>query len=416
MTRRTSVLLLFFCLLGLAAAGGSAYVHYQLLSDPAYSSFCDFSTTWSCATVYESAYGAFRGIPVAVGGVAWFAVATLLSVIGLRLAVPPPPPPVKGRKAATPDVAPVTSYLFAWSVAGLAVILYLAYASFFVLHVFCILCLTTYAAVIGIFITSGSASETDMRSLPTRVLRDLRALVSTPSALVATLVVAAGLAALVVTFPRQVETPVSAAAPMAAPVPLQGAQQTEFERWYTAQPRMPIAVASDGAKVVVLKFNDYMCPPCRQTHMEYKPVLAKWQATYPGLVKYETRDYPLDPECNEFTPTGQHLASCEAAAAVRLAKEKGRGNELADWLFDNQSSMTPAMVRQGVKDVGKVTDFEARYAVAVGLVKGDISLGHQLGITGTPTFFVNGVKIPGLKAEFFDAAIAYELKQAGVIK
>jgi protein-disulfide isomerase len=49
-------------------------------------------------------------------------------------------------------------------------------------------------------------------------------------------------------------------------------------------------------------------------------------------------------------------------------------------------------------------------------VKGDITLGHQLGVTGTPTFFINGVRIPGLKAEFFDAAIAYELKQAGVIK
>jgi uncharacterized membrane protein/protein-disulfide isomerase len=416
MTRRTSLLLLLFCLLGLAAAGGSAYVHYKLLRDPGYSSFCDINTTWSCATVYESRYGAFRGVPVAVGGIAWFAVATLLAAIGLRLTTTPAPAPAKGRKPPVRDVPPIASYLFAWSVAGLAVVLYLAYASFFVLHTFCILCLTTYAAVIGIFVTSGSAPETDMRSLPARVLRDLRALVSTPSALAATVVVAVGLAALVVAFPRQVETPVSAAAPMAAPAPLQGSQQTEFERWYTTQPRMPIAVASDGAKVVVLKFNDYMCPPCRQTHLEYKPVLAKWQAAYPGLVKFETRDYPLDPECNTYAPGGQHLAACEAAAAVRMAKEKGRAAELSDWLFDNQPTMSPALVRQGVRDVGKVTDFEARYAAAIGLVKGDINLGHQLGVTGTPTFFVNGVKIPGLKAEFFDAAIAYELKQAGVIK
>jgi protein-disulfide isomerase len=336
--------------------------------------------------------------------------------MGFRLSAAPPAPPAKGRKAPAPDVPPIASYLFAWSIAGLAVILYLAYASFFVLHVFCILCLTTYAAVIGIFVTTGSAPETDMRSLPTRILRDVRALVSTPSALVATLVVAAALAALVVTFPRQVETPVSAAAAMPAPAPLAAPQQSEFERWYTTQPRMPIAVANDGAKVVVLKFNDYMCPPCRQTYMEYKPVLAKWQAAYPGLVKFEVRDYPLDPECNEFAPGGQHLSSCEAAVAVRLAKEKGRGTEMSDWLFDNQPSLTPALVRQGVKDVGKVTDFDARYAATLGLVKGDISLGHQLNVTGTPTFYVNGVKIPGLKAEFFDAAIAYELKQAGVIK
>jgi uncharacterized membrane protein/protein-disulfide isomerase len=412
MTRRTSLLLLFFCVLGLAAAGGSAYVHYNLLRDPAYSSFCDINTTWSCATVYESRYGAFRGVPVAVGGIAWFAVATLLVVLGARLG--PAPAPVKGRKA--PDVPPLAAYLFVWAIAGLSVILYLAYASFFVLHTFCILCLTTYAAVIGIFVTSGIASETDMRSLPARILRDLRALVSTPAALVATLVVAAALAALVAYFPRQVETPLSAAAPAAAPAPLGQAQESEFERWYTTQPRVPIAVANDGAKVVVLKFNDYLCPPCRQTYMEYKPVLAKWQSAYPGMVKYEIRDYPLDPECNTNAPGGQHLAACEAAAAVRLAKEKGRGAELEAWLYDHQPTLTPASVREAVKDVGRVPDFEARYARTLDLVKGDIALGAQLGVKGTPTFFVNGVRIPGLKAEFFDAAIAYEMKQAGVIK
>ena len=79
MTRRTSLLLLSFCLLGLAASSASAYVHYKLLHDPSYASFCDISATWSCATVYESRYGAFRGVPVAVGGVIWFAVATLLA-------------------------------------------------------------------------------------------------------------------------------------------------------------------------------------------------------------------------------------------------------------------------------------------------------------------------------------------------
>jgi uncharacterized membrane protein/protein-disulfide isomerase len=412
MTRRTRLLLLFFCLLGLAAASGSAYVHYKLLRDPGYASFCDINTTWSCATVYESRFGAFRGIPVAVAGIAWFAVATLLTIA--TFAARPAPPARKKTPAVDPP--PVVTYLFVWSVAGLSFVLYLAYASFFVLHTVCILCLTTYVAVIGIFLTSGNASETDMRSLPARVARDLRALVSTPAALVATLVVAVAVAALVAWFPRQVETPLSAAAPAAAPAPLGQAQQSEFERWYTAQPRVPIAVASDGAKVVVIKFNDYGCPPCRQTYMEYKPVLQKWQSQFPGLVKFETRDYPLDPECNVNTPGGQHLASCEAAAAVRLAREKGRATEMEAWLFDNQPTLTPAGVRQAARDVGKVTDFEARYPATVELVKGDITLGHQLGVTGTPTFFINGVRIPGLKAEFFDAAIAYELKQAGVIK
>ena len=48
------------------------------------------------------------------------------------------------------------------------------------------------------------------------------------------------------------------------------------------------------------------------------------------------------------------------------------------------------------------------------LVKGDIALGRTLGINGTPTFFINGVKIDSVLApQYFDAAINYELQHAG---
>ena len=104
-----------------------------------------------------------------------------------------------------------------------------------------------------------------------------------------------------------------------------------------SQPRVPLPVANDGAKVVIVKFNDYMCPPCKQTYLEYKPVLARWQASRPGLVKLVMKDYPLDPACNANTPQGQHLGSCEAAVAVRLAREHGRAEEMEEWLFQNQA-------------------------------------------------------------------------------
>ena len=60
-------------------------------------------------------------------------------------------------------------------------------------------------------------------------------------------------------------------------------------------------------------------------------------------------------------------------ASDRLAREKGRATELEAWLFDNQPTLTPSIVRQAARDVGKVADFDARYAATVELVKGDIS-------------------------------------------
>jgi hypothetical protein len=38
-------------------------------------------------------------------------------------------------------------------------------------------------------------------------------------------------------------------------------------------------------------------------------------------------------------------------------------------------------------------------------------MGATLKVTGTPTFFINGTRVPIIKPEFFDAAIAYELKK-----
>ena len=48
----------------------------------------------------------------------------------------------------------------------------------------------------------------------------------------------------------------------------------------------------------IVKFNDYQCPPCRQTYMEYKPIFAKWAKQAPGKVKFITKDFALERECN----------------------------------------------------------------------------------------------------------------------
>jgi protein-disulfide isomerase len=222
-------------------------------------------------------------------------------------------------------------------------------------------------------------------------------------------------------FPRDVvsaaaaTTPSSTAGAAAENAPAPAAQLDQiagFEQWLDMQPRVPLAVASDGAKVVIVKFNDYQCPPCKQTFMQYRPILQKYQSSHPGQVKFITRDFPLEPECNSG---GGHSAACEAAAAVRMARVKGHAEALEDWLFDNQPAMSPELVRKGAREVGQVSDFDAQYPRVLEQVKADTAYGRQLGVNRTPTFFINGVKIEGgLLPQFFDAAIAHELKRAQV--
>ena len=394
-----------FALLGLAASSASTWVHYQILNDPTYASFCDVNATVSCAEAYSSRFGSVGGVPVALYGVLFFAF--VLGLIALC-----------SRSSTAASNLP--GYLFAVSTIGLAVVLYLAYASFVILNAVCFLCVGTYVAVIGLFLLSGAATRYPMISIPSRAARDVRTLLRTPSAITAALAFVVAAAAAIVMFPGADVTaasePSTAAAspgeqaPVATPAAPAG-QVQQLEQYLAAQPRVVVMAPSDGADVVIVKFNDYQCPPCRQTYMEYKPVLAKWMAAAPGKIKFITRDYPIERQCNNTVGQDLHPASCEAAVAVRLAREKGKAQVMEDWLFANQPALTAETVKNAAATVGGVTDFDARFAGTLELVKGDIAQAAQLKVTGTPTFFMNGIRLPGLRAEFFDAAIAWELKQ-----
>ena len=395
-----------FALLGLGASTYSTWVHYRILNDPTYvESFCDVSATVSCTAAYSSRFGSVAGVPVAVFGTLFFIFVLFLIVWSVKSPV-------------TRDN--LAGYVFAASTLALAAVLYLAYASYFILGVTCLACLTTYVAVIGLFLTSGASTRHPMTKLPGRFAKDR-------GALAAGVVFAAAAVAAIALFPQQSVTaaandpvPAPGAASQAAQQPAiptaEASQIQQLEQYLAAQPRIPVMVPNDGAAVVVVKFNDYQCPACGQTYRDYKAVIAKWTAQAPGKVKFITKDYPLDRECNQFVPQEMHPGACEAAVAVRLAREKGKAEAMEDWLFANQPAMTPQNVKNAAATVGQVANFDARYAATLELVKADIAQGAQLKVSGTPTFFLNGMRFPALRAEFFDAAIAWELRRVSGAK
>ena len=396
MTAAARWLIVAFVLLGLGASAASTYVHAQLLGDPTYVSFCDVNDTVSCTQVYLSRSGSLAGVPVAYLGLVWFAFAGALLLAAQR------------GSAMLREHLP--AYLFALSTVGLAVVLYLGYASFAVLGAVCMLCVTVYVAVVGLFVVSGAAASIPMSQVPGRALADLRSLKSSPVGLglAATFVVASGLGAAWLGEPTGQTSTVAPAAALSA------VEREEFVRWWSAQPRVELPIEADGAAVFVVKFNDYMCPPCRQTYLNYRPVFAKYEAERPGAVKLVTKHYPLDPECNSTAPNGVHYASCEAAAAVLLAGRGGADVEALEvWFFDRQATLSPSSVQTAARDVGGVEDFEAEYPATLDQIREDIALGVSLGVEATPTFVINGVRVTGgLTVPYFDAAIAYELERA----
>ena len=198
MSSRAYTAALVCVLIGLAASVAAAFVHYQLATTPGYESFCDVNATFSCTQAYQSQYGRLFGVPVSVLGAGYFAALLALLTLGRRLEA-------------------LASYLLVAALVGLGFVLYLAWATIFVLGTLCLLCLATYAAVVGLFFIAGAAASTPMIDVPDRLSRDLRRLVANPLALAAVAVVIGATAASAAFFPKDPPRPLPARRPRAPP-------------------------------------------------------------------------------------------------------------------------------------------------------------------------------------------------------
>ena len=396
MTGRVRTWIVLLSLAGLVAAASSSYAHVQLLQDPGYTSFCDINEGISCTQVYQSRFGSFRGVPVALGGVFWFVGVLLFAWADAR-----------GPRESRGNVG---AYLIVWSTLGLSVTMYMAYASFLVLQTVCILCSVVYVTVIGIFLLSETGSTTPITRLPMALARDVGRLAHNPVGLLVTAAFFAGAVALLIWFPQlQPPTVALADTPMAS-----ADERSEFDRWWAEQPRVDPPVTIEDATVVVVKFNDYQCPACAQTFLAYESIFAKYASSHPGQVRLVMMDYPLDAECNDQSPNGLHESACEAAVAVRLARQVGddEAERMERWLYNNQEAMSPDSIKVAALDIAGVDDFDALYGAAIEEVKADIALGATVPVDATPTFIINDVLLKGgLVPQFFDRAIANELGQ-----
>jgi uncharacterized membrane protein/protein-disulfide isomerase len=397
------LLLTVLAAIALAVSLASLYIHHQLLVDPSYLAPCDISQTWNCHDAYLSSYGSLFGVPVAVGGVIWSALVLLLAAFGLGAAD-------KERASAA------AGYTFVLSVIGLAAVFYFASVSFFVLHVKCPLCVTFYAMAIGVFIVASRLETLSLMSLPGRLMKDTRTVFSRPVAATLAIVWLVGSVWLIAYSREEIAPPSGQSSASAPAAPIETLDQTQLDEWHAwldRQPRSPEVAPTGAVKVLLVKFNDYQCPSCRASYFLYKDSIAKFEQKYPGVFKFETRDYPLNPECGMG---GAHPNACEAAVAVRLAREHGHGPEMENWLFEHQEEQSRSTIKSALQRIAGVSsdDYEAKYKSIIPKLHEDALFGNKLGVNGTPTFFLNGIKLSPVRVSHLEEAISYELKKAGV--
>ncbi len=145
---------------------------------------------------------------------------------------------------------------------------------------------------------------------------------------------------------------------------------------------------SPDAPVTIVEFSEFQCPYCGLYIRETFP---KIDETYikTGKVKYVFRDFPL---------TAIHPNAQKAAEAAGCAARQGKFWEYHDILFNHQDALELSSLKQYAADLGLDTaQFDACLdsgAMAEEVAK-DLADGQQYGVTGTPAFFVNGIKLTG---------------------
>ena len=163
----------------------------------------------------------------------------------------------------------------------------------------------------------------------------------------------------------------------------------------------------EDAPVTVVEFSDFECPYCSRVN----PALEQVIATYGDDVRIVFRQFPL---------SRIHANAQKAAEASLCAEEQGKFWQLHDAMFQDQRNLGLVSIKEKAALVGlDIDSFNTcldtdRYADAVAA---DLAAGSQLGVTGTPAVFINGIFLSGAQPfEEFAKIIDAELSRNGKVE
>jgi protein-disulfide isomerase len=188
------------------------------------------------------------------------------------------------------------------------------------------------------------------------------------------------------------------AKPNTAPVPAAG-QQPEPNRRYTVNIEGAPFVGPENAEVTLIEFSDFQCSFCA----EFGPTLEQIREEYGNKVRIVFKHLPLS----------SHAKAPAAHAAAEAAFRQGKFWEMHDRIFANQQEMAPEKYREYAAELGlDVAQFEldVESAEVKGRIDVDANEAARLGVTATPSFYINGRHVRGaLPFVSFKKAIDEEL-------
>ncbi|HUC96094.1 MAG TPA: DsbA family protein [Candidatus Saccharimonadales bacterium] len=169
-----------------------------------------------------------------------------------------------------------------------------------------------------------------------------------------------------------------------------------------------------GSKVTLIQYGDFQCPPCGNIY----PVVKSITNQYKDQLQFVFRNFPI---------ADLHPNAKAAAATAEAAGLQGKYWQMHDKLYDTQSDWSALSITDRTKFFDSLAsglglsmkkfDADTATSAVTDKINYDIALGTKASVSGTPTFFLDGVKLdPSAYSNesTFKATINTDLKKAGI--
>jgi len=374
---------LLMALTGLADSIYLSISHYRVYTDISYKSFCAISKAMNCDTVSQSDYAIFLGLPVPLLGVLGYLLFFIITAFSYR--------DVNGscsevnRKigldycsidnGADKDVKGKKRgwhLLFIISAAFSAYSVFLAVISNYYIHSYCIMCILSYAVNFALlFLTWMIIQRFYKESFFKSLKADLFFIVTDRWLKRINALFIIVVSALFIFFPDYWIKDTSLLTRN-----LPSGLTEDGHPW----------IGAENPEITIVEYADYRCFQCGKMHYYLRDLIE----SNPDKIRLVHKHFPMDHQVNPLVQEPFHVGAGKMALLAIYASSKGKFWEMNDLLYNIKGDFN---VRTLAKETG-ISAAELVWAVKSKEVKAllnrDMTDGFKLGVSGTPSFEING--------------------------
>ena len=153
-------------------------------------------------------------------------------------------------------------------------------------------------------------------------------------------------------------------------------------------------LGANDADVVIELYSDYVCPICYMENIMLHEAVKDF-----SNIKIVHHNLPFDKECNPYITVNMHPNACFMAKGALAAGKQGNYWEMGSLLYENQPTRMEDMLKLadqlGFNKDKFVQDMESETTAKE--IENELVNANNLGIDSTPTIYINGDQVVGIK-------------------